>query len=923
MTLAENATRTRTQSSFSWGKVDASVIKAMLRVYYHEHGRDEELTAIRSLSPEAAARNAELHLGPRPRPSVFTSAMCQELRHTWLPRASASDIDSLTATVRLTCSPAALKEPVGTKREQLAFLSSRPVTKNFRVNLRTAFLAAHRERRQVVIKGGEADPRREVVDLVGEGRRLSRPWYQHQKDAHQELDHLWASGTRFGARLVLPTGAGKTDTAVGWLLDRMGEDPSLRVLWLVHQQELVDQAVARFAALACHQRRGFRRRARAIHSAASTVMTLADPDLSVAAMTYQSFKSVDARKRRALAGFLAEPTVVVVDEAHHAGAPSYQRLLDLAADQPEVRAFLGLTATPYPTASEAQRRFDDRFPKVAAQVPVLDLVRTGILASPLVTTVDTGQVCELTASQVQQAGSSDIPLEVLGRLDNRNRDRVIVDTWQQDPRRWGKTLAFATRISHADALTDMFRRRGVDVRSLHSGTRDRHGTLAWFRAAKGPAVLVSVGMLTEGVDLPDARTAFLARPTTSPILMRQMVGRVLRGPHAGGEAEAHLVHFRDAWTNLPDVLYPEEVVPRYRPTGEPGEMIPGPILDDEELEIRDDLAAQVARAYERLAALFDADDNDPFNDQPPPCLLETARIVGFYDTEEFAVPVFGHQTTGFEQLLADAASGISLQGRPLLSYFEDTPPPYPPARALKTLVSVARDLGEVPPLQPMPAQLGPQRTARRILDAGALTDQQRGQLIEADYRSSINHRSYRSLGHYEEAVDAWLRDLRRPTPRFNPEDVLRAPAATKPPLPRFDRELAAATELAVTRGRQLLPPALGERLNRRPEVLWTRRVVTSTWGHWSLKLAGKGRGRAVIRVNRVLRTRPKHVSDEMLAYLVYHELLHHLLAGQGHDAEFRDLEARWPDAEHLDFLFDTLHEHWDLRPQRYTADVEQ
>lgn len=44
----------------------------------------------------------------------------------------------------------------------------------------------------------------------------------------------------------------------------------------------------------------------------------------------------------------------------------------------------------------------------------------------------------------------------------------------------------------------------------------------------------------------------------------------------------------------------------------------------------------------------------------------------------------------------------------------------------------------------------------------------------------------------------------------------------------------------------------------------------------------------------------------MRAYPRYHELLHHLPAGQGHDAEFRDLEARWTAAEHLDFLFDTL-----------------
>src|SRR5206468_2587778 len=124
-----------------------------------------------------------------------------------------------------------------------------------------------------------------------------------------------------------------------------------------------------------------------------------------------------------------------------------------------------------------------------------------------------------------------------------------------------KTLVFATSIQHADDLTQMFRKRRVEARAIHSRAPDRSGTLSWFRR-KGPGspcVLVSVGMLTEGVDLPDARSAFLARPTTSPILMRQMVGRVLRGPQAGGEVTARVVYFRDKWRNLPDILQPEEV----------------------------------------------------------------------------------------------------------------------------------------------------------------------------------------------------------------------------------------------------------------------------------------------------------------------------------------------------------------------------
>jgi hypothetical protein len=98
------------------------------------------------------------------------------------------------------------------------------------------------------------------------------------------------------------------------------------------------------------------------------------------------------------------------------------------------------------------------------------------------------------------------------------------------------------------------------VRALHSESPDRAGTLDWFRQSKDKAVLVSVGMLTEGVDLPDAQTAFLARPTTSRILLRQMIGRVLRGKKSGGGEFAHVVYFQDDWGNFADVLEPPEVI---------------------------------------------------------------------------------------------------------------------------------------------------------------------------------------------------------------------------------------------------------------------------------------------------------------------------------------------------------------------------
>jgi predicted metal-dependent hydrolase len=98
-------------------------------------------------------------------------------------------------------------------------------------------------------------------------------------------------------------------------------------------------------------------------------------------------------------------------------------------------------------------------------------------------------------------------------------------------------------------------------------------------------------------------------------------------------------------------------------------------------------------------------------------------------------------------------------------------------------------------------------------------------------------------------------------------------------------------------------------------------VTSSSFANWALKLTHANRGSAVIRVNRLLRAPKQHVSDEVLAYLLFHELLHHLLPGQGHDAEFRANEAMWPDAEMHDAWFDTLHESWDIRPESYSGDV--
>ena len=77
-------------------------------------------------------------------------------------------------------------------------------------------------------------------------------------------------------------------------------------------------------------------------------------------------------------------------------------------------------------------------------------------------------------------------------------------------------------------------------------------------------VLISVNILTEGVDLPATKTVFLTRPTVSAVLMTQMVGRALRGKKAGGTADAYIVCFIDDWGSRIAWVNPESLFQRMR-----------------------------------------------------------------------------------------------------------------------------------------------------------------------------------------------------------------------------------------------------------------------------------------------------------------------------------------------------------------------
>lgn len=881
----------KTSMVFTWAEVEPALLARLLRA----RARDlqAELTAadVKALTAAELLASAEYNLGRPPSKVAFRGRSVVELlRGTWLRSQPAATTDRVVGLLSVGVRN---KAPEG-KSQRLAYLAKLNKTETLCMALRAAFIASYKTaqpvKSQTVIIGGTKGS--QTLTLLGEGTE-ALSLYPHQVEAHTALD-AWLTQKPQAALIVLPTGAGKTATAVTWLLDWLAASSDRKVLWVAHQRELVDQAALSFQEQARAQAAGFTGKMRLIHGAGSAGSTLVEPGLRIAVATVQSIcPSGNSRKIEALERFCAGPTIVVVDEAHRAAARSYCELLDVVQTKSRVR-LLGLTATPTPTGAGAWHRFRQRFPQTLITVDPAELVQRGILARPVFHKVDTHISIEMSAEDVRRSLQIDVPDAVLKELAKPARDQMLVDHWVAAKDDWGKTLVFATSIEHAEALTRRLADAGAEVRCIHSRSPElRSDTLAWFRSSKCDAVLVSVGMLTEGVDLPDAQTAFLARPTTSAVLMRQMVGRVLRGPRARGTAVAHLVTFHDDWVNFTGVIEPVDL--RHLPEEGSGafgpERVDGFALILEAEEIPAGVLRQVQRLYADHAAVAAQGAH-----------VAHAELVGYYELSETRLPVFRHQQDGFAQLIQDVVRGEKLNGKPASSYFVDDPLPHPPQKGLRELVHEVRVTGAAPVLLKCELVVTPELAARELRRAGALTQEQRDQLVLSGWQQG-GVLPYPTLDHWHEAVDRALRELTRRDAGVGTVSVPEV-AATVLVRNRVPRDLGLLFKQVVADAYDHLEsPETKTRLQVLPRVRWSRRPLKTMHAHWSLN-----GGSPVITVSSSLEVSTKHVSDELLRYLLWHELLHHVLPGHGHDAQFRHLEARWPRALDLDRQLDTLGE---------------
>jgi DNA repair protein RadD len=374
----------------------------------------------------------------------------------------------------------------------------------------------------------ELDPRRDRRPSGEPPRRIELRPYQVEV-----IDRLRAA-TREQRRILLeaPTGSGKTIIAAA--IVQFAIEKNRRVLFLAHRRELIHQAADKLLASGIE----------------SGVILAGHPlNLELPAQV-ASIATLWSRAFRGSAMEAPPADLIVVDEAHHARARTYQKIIER---YPEA-IVLGLTATP---CRGDGRGLGASFDMLVECPGVQELIDLGFLVATKVYAPSTPDLCGVRVERGDY-----VERQLAERVDTPKLVGDVVEHWHRlaDGRR---TVVFATGVGHSIHIRDEFRRSGIAAEHIDGTTpvEERDAILA--RLSRGEIdVITNCMVLTEGWDQPDVACIVLARPTKSMGLYRQMVGRVLRPApgkehalvldHAGATLEHGFVEDAVIWTLDPD-----------------------------------------------------------------------------------------------------------------------------------------------------------------------------------------------------------------------------------------------------------------------------------------------------------------------------------------------------------------------------------
>ena len=394
----------------------------------------------------------------------------------------------------------------------------------------------------------------------------------YQQEACNAILGEWQKGNR-KTLLVLPTGTGKTVVFSKVAQERVKQGDN--VLVLAHRGELLEQAeqkIERFTGLPCALEKADSRAANSFYN-----ITLG----SVQTLMRES------RLTQYPKDYFG---TVIVDEAHHVIAQSYQNILNYFSNA----AVLGVTATP---DRSDRKNLGTFFDSLAYEYSLPQAIKDGYLCKIVAQTIP----LNIDISHVG-ISAGDFKANELGDALDPYLGQIATELLKYCKDR--KTVVFLPLVSTSQKFRDILLEHGIAAAEVNGGSKDRTQILQDFENGKYQ-VLCNAMLLTEGWDCPSVDCIICLRATKSRSLYAQIVGRGLRPAH--GKENCLLLDF--LWmTEKHELVRPAHLIAKDKDLANKmtEKMAQGELYDLEELEEeteRDAIEERERKLAEELKAM--------------------------------------------------------------------------------------------------------------------------------------------------------------------------------------------------------------------------------------------------------------------------------------------------------------------------------
>lgn len=371
--------------------------------------------------------------------------------------------------------------------------------------------------------------------------------FSHQRDIAKRAELVLAE---YPGKVLLhmPTGAGKTRTAMNIVVRHLAENENILVCWLAQSGELLEQAAEEF-------KRAWKyvgnREVTVYRYWGSFTPDITDAGDGILIAGFAKLFAHYQRDANMLMRLGDRASLTVVDEAHQAIAPTFRSVIEGLHTKRPSNKLLGLSATPGRTWNDVQvdAELASFFGgnKITLEIPGYDnsvsyLIDEGYLARPDFRLIESTFSPLESSSENSKHEYSDEILNATGL--NNDRNQLILSEAEGLLKRHQRVILFASSVNHAKLMAAILGARGYDAEVVTGetppNTRER-----LIRKFKGgdltPKILCNYGVLTTGFDAPKTSATLIARPTRSLVLYSQMVGRAIRGPKQGGNITAEIV----------------------------------------------------------------------------------------------------------------------------------------------------------------------------------------------------------------------------------------------------------------------------------------------------------------------------------------------------------------------------------------------